>query len=180
MPSNIFTSLQREFRMIHGTCLECGLPGHFAGARKSKGYARIVGLPTSSPTSSSSSSRAVPLAANTAAPTSTSIAPSRCVAAPDYQKRVDEWLTTHSCVAEWLSLRAVLVALRETVKNPNRYLQTSSDAKSKLWLLGTRQQAPKFNEDYKRSDKRHGDNKPFLVRKAFLKRVLMERYRHKL
>ena len=65
-------------------------------------------------------------------------------------------------------------------KNPNRYLQTSSDAKSKLWLLGTRQQAPKFNEDYKRSAKRHGDNKPFLVRKAFLKRVLMEGYRHKL
>ena len=47
-------------------------------------------------------------------------------------------------------------------------------------LLGTRQQATKFNEDYKRSAKRHGDNKPFLVRKAFLKRVLMERYRHKL
>ena len=184
LPNNIFVSSQREYRMIQGTCLDCGLPGHYAGARKCKGYIRIAGLPTSSPISSSSlttlssaSRTAAPVHSKTASPSSAS-----AVRAPaiDYEKRASDWLTTHNFVAEWLGLRAVLGALCEPIKNPNRYLQSSSDSTSKLWLLGARKQAPKWNEDYKRSGKRHGENKPFLVRKTFLKRVLMERYRHKL
>ena len=184
LPTNTFLSLQGEYRMVQATCLDCGLPGHYAGATKCKGYTRIAGLSASS-TISSSSLTTVASSSRAAAPvdtkrTSSSSASAVLVPAIDYEQRASDWLSTHNFVAEWLGLPAVLGALREPSKNPNRYLQSASDCKSKLWLLGANQQAPKWNEDYKRSGKRHGANNPFLVCKTFLKRVLMERYRHKL
>ena len=175
LPNNNFVSLQREYRMVQATCLDCGLPGHYAGAAKCKGYTRIVGLPASS--TISSSRPAARADSKIFSSSSASVVVARAV---DYDQRASDWLSALNLVADWLGLSAVLEALREPSKNPNRYLQSTSDCMSKLWTLGPKQQAPKWNEDYKRSGKRHGAKNPFLVRKSFLKKVLVERYRHKL
>ena len=78
----------------------------------------------------------------------------------------------------WTAFKPVLVALALAWKNQRRYLEKDSDCPQSLWTLGRRQ--PKEGTDYKRSERHHGGNAPFCVRRDFLKAVLASRYTEKL
>ena len=189
-----YLALQREYRMVCNRCLACGLSGHYVNSRVSKGYCKIARSGSTAVFSNSSSgavssvcpappvgvaaARAALLAARPAV--SATKAAGQRAAAIDWDKLAVEWLEKNNCQDEWLKLRHALTALGESVNNANRYLQLGTDGMAKLWRLEPGNHAPKYNVDYKRSSKPHGKQQPLLVRKGFLKKVLMQRYRAKL
>ena len=190
-----YNRLQREYRMVKGRCLECGRGGHYAR------HCPNVLVKTSAAKSSSGADedlRAVaaapkPKAAKIALPVIDAGAaplvatPSEPKAAPravavDWEQRAEAWLESKQDLVfdngGWTAFKPVLRALNLPWKNPNRYLQAESDSPQSIWILGRRQ--PQTGRDFKRGNKKHGGNSPFFVRRAFLKRVLVARYRHKI
>ena len=71
-----------------------------------------------------------------------------------------------------------MLALGLPWKNPGRYVEATSDLPDKLWQIG--RQKPKEGIDFKRGVTTRGGNRPFLVRRAFLKKVLVHQYKYTL
>jgi hypothetical protein len=100
----------------------------------------------------------------------------------DWNARFETWLIDKSLREDggWIPLKPALKALGESCKNPGRYVEAGSDAPGKLWLVGQLKRVPRQNLDYKRGASVRGGCNPFLVRKTFLKEVVLERFKHKL
>ena len=196
LPVATFNSLQRDWRMVHDRCLDCGLAGHFAGSRLcvlAQQGAKSKAAPSSS---SSSAASAPPLAkpASVAVPAKAiALAPAANVAEPapapkavplapadDLDGMVDNWITRKGLCDNdgWIPMKAVLKALEEPWKNPRRYLQADSDVPTKVWTLGGN--VPTEDTDFKQGATTRGGLGPLLVRTTFLKNVVKARYRSKL
>lgn len=194
LPVAAFNSLQRDWRMVNDRCLECGLSGHKAGSALCGQAQEAAKAKASSRSSSSSMAKAsqlplalpVPVVKCAAPPHAKASAPAPAakakavapIPADDLDTRFDKWLTKKRLRDDdgWISLKCVLIALGEPWKNPRRYLEPHSDATSKIWTLGRQKRPPKLNQDYKRADSAHGGRKPFVARKSFLKKVVIERF----
>ena len=186
--------------MVNDRCLDCGRVGHFAGSAAcaksqraaclSSSSASVVSLPKApvakclAVASGNASTLVVAAAAKFSAPALAkpkAVASSATVSAAvdDVEARFGSWLSRKRLRDDngWIPLKPVLIALGEPWKNPGRYLEVTSDSPSKLWTLGKQKRTPRMNEDYKRAVSGHGGNKPYVVRKTFLKRVMNERYK---
>lgn len=198
LPVAAFNSLQREWRMVHDRCLDCGLAGHFAGSSLCVQAQQGVKA-KAAPSSSSSSAASVPslpmplpvaVAAKAIAPAPAANAvepapaPKAVPPAPveDLDGQFDSWITSKGLIDSdgWISLNAVLKALGEAWKSPRRYVLANSDCPAKLWTLGVDRRAPTQDTDFKQEATTRGGYGPFVVRKTFLKDVMLERCRHKL
>lgn len=78
----------------------------------------------------------------------------------------------------WVPLKNVLRALGESVQNPSRFVDAGSDSPAKLWRLGPGRRAPTRGRDWTAVGIRGGNQ--LVVKKKFLKTVMLERYRDKL
>ena len=179
--------LQREHRMVKDRCLECGMAGHFA-RRCPKLLAKAsAAKPSSGAAVAAPMAKAARLSLPVVKASPSVRTPSQAKAAPpavavDWEQRAETWLDRKQELAfdngGWTAFKAVLISLELPWKNPNRYLEAETDVCGKLWKLGRKQ--PKDGSDFKRGNSKHGGKGPFLIRRAFLKSVLVERYRHKL
>ena len=189
-----YNRVQREYRMLKGRCLECGRAGHLArrcptllakaSAAKSSSDALLgarAGVAAAKPKAALPvlhvvKAAAAPLAKASAVPKSAPAA-----VAVDWEQRAEAWLVRKRLVFDssgWTLFKQVLISLELPWKNPIRYLKAESDVPKLLWKLGRRQ--PRDGSDFKRGSAKRGGNGPFYVRRAFLKHVLVERYRRKL
>ena len=97
-----------------------------------------------------------------------------------------ENLADHLLEECWLPMTAVLDALGEkSNNNARRYLCEDSDSPRKRWTLGPRSNLGVEGRDWKvvNGSKKGGGGKKrgtYVVKDAFLKRVALARYRHRL
>ena len=94
-------------------------------------------------------------------------------------------LETDAIDGVWLPMVRVLAALGERSKNNSRrYLCEDSDCRKKQWRVGVAGSLGVEGRDWKiASSERGGGGKKggsYLVRKCFLKKVVVSRYRHRL
>ena len=200
-----FNWLQREWRMVNDRCLDCGALGHFSGsilctkipggAREGGGEGQKAIAKASNSPIDCASAPSLPIDASARLSTPVvereaavanvvaGTGKAKAAAPDDLDERFEKWLTRkklHVDDNNWIPLKSVLLALNEPWKNPSRYVDPSSDAPSKLWTMGPQKRRPRKTMDYRFANNPHGGHKQLVVKKAFLKTVVAERYKRKL
>lgn len=208
LPVVIQSEVQRQWRMVRDRSLECGEEGHFCRTpacrlsdqssqpQSSQGQSTVALASTSASYSgahqtATSSAQQLPLAPTRSALIGIAPEPNPSLVvrsagdhvAPDWDALFETWFGAarpqplETDWEGWVALTSVLKALGEGQKNPRRYLE-QSDCPAKIWKLGPRGRMPRENLDWK--TKAAPGNKKLLVRKTFLKDVLVRYYPQKL
>ena len=185
--------------MVIGRCLGCGGLGK---AKESKNRGASVGVPVTfiggvSASASASTSRvavlasvSLPVVPKTAPPTQApqQAAPSLPPAPPVLSdgEIFDKWYKKWSpCLVEnhgWVPMSRALLALKESSGNAVKFLTGGESSKSqKVWEVGPFGTLPKRGTDWKKMESKagggSGHGQSYHVKKALLKRVVLERYR---
>ena len=185
--------------MVNGRCLECG---GLCKAKECKNRGASVGVPVTllagvSASASASTSRvavpasvSLPVVPKTAPPAqapqqvAASLPPAPPVLSDD--EIFDKWYKKWSlCLVEkhgWVPMSKALRALRECSGNAVKFLTGGESSKSqKVWEVGPFGTLPKRGTDWKKMESKagggSGHGQSYHVKKAFLKRAVLERYR---
>ena len=189
--------LEREWRMVNSLCLECG---GSCKATKCKNMVASVGVPVTlaaaepSASSSASTSRLVmPVPVVAKAPPHAQVRQSAPAAASPlpgmsddeiFDKWYEKWSLSLVETNGWVPMSKALPALRENNGNAVRFLTGGESSKStKVWKVGPRGTLPKSGTDWTKMKSAAGggggDGRAYHVKKAFLKRAVLERYRNR-
>ena len=173
---------EREFRMVTDRCLICGSTTHKAAEctparRESETRAPRTSLTVLEPTSHV----APQLAPRIPMPSDTDLFELWFSGSNPTKRNLE----TDVVDGAWLPMVRVLAALGERSKNNSRrYLCEDSDSRKKQWRVGAAGALGVEDRDWKNaSSSRGGGGKKggvYLVRKCFLKKVVLTRYRHRL
>ena len=194
--------MRRDFRMVTGRCLICGSADHKAKEHSKKPHLsqRAPTIPHASQSSARPISSVSTLARTAAQPSATpsSARPALArpaVALPTDDQLYDLWFTGSNPSKRdlsldlvddaWLPMVQVLKALGEkSSNNAKRYLSADSDCPKKLWRVGVRPTLGVENRDWKTMMRPRGGGGArgggIVVRKTFLKKVVLAKYRHRL
>ena len=111
---------------------------------------------------------------------------------PTDDARYDNWfngnnaektnLTNHVVEDAWVPMVVTLPALKLGSNNAKRYLSAASDTPRKIWRIGAKKELPVEGRDWKMIQSRKGGGYQksggYHVRTKFLKKVVLERFRH--
>lgn len=188
---------KREWRMVHDRCLICNSSTHKATACTSQKSSQRQSSPSASHVAlASSRNRSVSTAIPHAQPStnrSGAVAKAQAQpAVPSDDARYDSWfngnnvgktnLTHHVVEDAWVPMNVTLPALKLSSNNAKRYLSFDSDTPRKLWRLGAKKDLPLEGRDWKMIQGRKGGgfhkSGGYHVRTKFLKKVVLEKFRH--
>jgi len=172
--------IRREFRMVSDRCLICGFDQH--KSRRCPQAKKPAHTPASSSQAASTASSSRPVRTRPA------------VTLPTDDQLYDLWFTGSSPAKRdlnldlmddaWLPMMQVLKALGEkSSNNAKRYLSAASDCPRKLWRVGVGATLGVEDRDWKSLKPPGGGvgkRSGYVVRKTFLKKVVLARYRHRL